>query len=164
MANFLSKNLTYLREFNRYNQRDFASLFETTQATLSNYEKGRTEPTLLFLEMVCSHFNISMDDLIRNDLSISKNHYVQTAKEVSKIQDTMVSNLYEKMLDVKDETISSKDKVISTKDDIIVEKDKRIELLEKHNGILETLVNQQKIMDSIDIIRKIDEEMDKNKS
>ena len=49
MINLITINIIYTRTKNKFSQKEFASIFNITQTTLSNYERGKNEPTLDFV-------------------------------------------------------------------------------------------------------------------
>jgi transcriptional regulator with XRE-family HTH domain len=68
----LSKNIKKLRLFKRLNQTEFADLFELTRASIGAYEEGRAEPKLVTLMKIASHFKLTIDELIRKELTVNQ--------------------------------------------------------------------------------------------
>lgn len=60
----VGNRLRDLREKNRTERKDLAHEFGISYHTLANYESGKTIPTLDILEMYCSKFDISADDIM----------------------------------------------------------------------------------------------------
>lgn len=65
----LPNNLKYLRRRNNYDQGDLAKKLQVKQAAISAYETGRNEPTIETLIKLADLFGVTIDDLIRKDLS-----------------------------------------------------------------------------------------------
>ena len=51
--------LKQIRKDNKLTQTEFANMFEMSQSTLSNYEKGLQEISLDMVWKICGEFNIS---------------------------------------------------------------------------------------------------------
>lgn len=65
---YLAQNLKYLRERNGELQRDMCELLGVTEATMSKYESGYTEPDIEKLITLADHFGMTLDDLILGNL------------------------------------------------------------------------------------------------
>ena len=65
----ITKNLIYLRKKNKLSQKDLADAMGLPRTTLGDYERGKTEPNLNMLIQLAEYFDVSVDDLIRSDLS-----------------------------------------------------------------------------------------------
>ena len=68
MNNF-SKNLRYLRIKKGFAQEKMESLIGIKRATWSNYENGKTNPTIKDIITFSKFFGITLDDLILTDLN-----------------------------------------------------------------------------------------------
>lgn len=67
---FLSSNLRYLRERDgRKSQGKVAEELGITRSAVSSYEDGRAEPKLALLSKIAEHYQVSLDELINQDLS-----------------------------------------------------------------------------------------------
>jgi transcriptional regulator with XRE-family HTH domain len=65
----LSKNLQYLRKKHSLSQQQLADELEIPRSTLSDYERGRTEPSIDMLIRIAGFFEVSIDDLLKADIS-----------------------------------------------------------------------------------------------
>ncbi|MFL5752889.1 MAG: helix-turn-helix domain-containing protein, partial [Bacteroidia bacterium] len=65
----LSSNIKVLRELKNLSQGSLAEELGINRARLAAYEEGRNEPPLELLVSIADHFHISLDALIRADLS-----------------------------------------------------------------------------------------------
>jgi transcriptional regulator with XRE-family HTH domain len=65
---FLSTNLKFLRERKGVSQTELAKTLELSRTTLIGYEKG-VQPPFVKLIRIAEHFKISLDALIRYDLT-----------------------------------------------------------------------------------------------
>ncbi|TAF65021.1 MAG: helix-turn-helix domain-containing protein [Cytophagales bacterium] len=82
---FLSKNLKYLRERNkRQTQEGLADALGITRSAISSYEDGRAEPKLVVMDRIAQYFNVTLDQLLKVDLSRLTDEEIQQQKEVSK--------------------------------------------------------------------------------
>lgn len=64
-----SANILHLREILGIKQNRIAQLLEITPATVSNWEKGSSEPSLTNLVNISNAFKIDIDKLVRLDLT-----------------------------------------------------------------------------------------------
>jgi transcriptional regulator with XRE-family HTH domain len=73
---FAGQNLKYLRKLKGFTQEEFAMKLQIKRSLLGAYEEERAEPRIDVLEIVSDHFKISLDDLLRKDLSDTKSDYL----------------------------------------------------------------------------------------
>ena len=73
---FAGQNLKYLRKLKGFTQEEFAMKLQIKRSLLGAYEEERAEPRIDVLELVSDHFKISLDDLLRKDLSDAKGDYL----------------------------------------------------------------------------------------
>lgn len=77
--------LKALREDKDLTQKELASIFNTTQRTISNWESGRNEPPYEMLKRYSSFFNVTTDYIlksakeetkynIKNQININQNY------------------------------------------------------------------------------------------
>jgi transcriptional regulator with XRE-family HTH domain len=66
----ISANLKYLRKYSGKSQEEVSSSLSIKRTTLSGYENGSSEPNSENLIKLATFYNISLDDLIRRDLSL----------------------------------------------------------------------------------------------
>ena len=71
-----NKNLKYLRKLKGYTQEEFAQKLRIKRSLLGAYEEERADPRLEVLEAVADMFKLSLDDLLRKDVSESKTTYL----------------------------------------------------------------------------------------
>ena len=67
--NFLGKKLRHLRRQSAKTQSEIASLIQKGQTTIGNWENGISEPSLNELLIISNYFDISIDALLKTDLS-----------------------------------------------------------------------------------------------
>jgi len=65
----LAKNIRYLRKKHRRSQQEVAERLKLPRTTLGDYERGRNEPPLGTLTAIADLFGVSLDELVRTDLS-----------------------------------------------------------------------------------------------
>src|SRR5204862_1766194 len=73
---FANKNLKYLRKLRGWTQEELARKLRTKRCLLGAYEEERAEPRIDVLEVVCNIFKLTLDDILRKDLSDSKSNYL----------------------------------------------------------------------------------------
>jgi transcriptional regulator with XRE-family HTH domain len=78
---YAGKNLKHLRKLKGMTQEEFAQKLQIKRSLLGAYEEERAEPRIDVLEMISDHFNISLDDLLRRDLSDEKGGYLAKRRQ-----------------------------------------------------------------------------------
>jgi hypothetical protein len=73
---FAGQNLKYLRKLKGLTQEEFANKLQIKRSLLGAYEEERAEPRIDVLELISDQFKISLDDLLRKDLSEVKGNYL----------------------------------------------------------------------------------------
>ncbi|MEO7801030.1 MAG: XRE family transcriptional regulator [Ginsengibacter sp.] len=66
------QNLKYLRKLRGWTQEEFAKKLNIKRSLVGAYEEERADPRLEVLEIVSDMFKVSLDELLRNDLSETK--------------------------------------------------------------------------------------------
>jgi transcriptional regulator with XRE-family HTH domain len=69
-----NKNLKYLRKLRGWTQEEFAQKLRIKRSLLGAYEEERAEPRIDVLETVCDIFKLTLDDLLRKDVSDNKSN------------------------------------------------------------------------------------------
>lgn len=104
MKSFIPLNIKFLVEKNKLSQKEFGELFGLQQAVISAYIRGVSNPQIQTLIQISDHFDISIDNLLKRDLSV-----------LPKTEDDVVVNedeckicaLYENMIKDKERIINS---------------------------------------------------------
>src|SRR5688572_23410788 len=71
-----NKNLKYLRKLRGWTQQEFADKLRIKRSLLGAYEEERAEPRIDVLEVVCDIFKLTLDEILRKDLSENKGNYI----------------------------------------------------------------------------------------
>src|SRR6476469_7361923 len=71
-----NKNLKYMRKLRGWTQEEFAQKLRIKRSLLGAYEEERAEPRIDILEIVPDMFKLTLDDLLRKDLSDTKTNYI----------------------------------------------------------------------------------------
>src|SRR5687768_143626 len=71
-----NKNMKYLRKLRGWTQEEFANKLRIKRSLLGAYEEERAEPRIEVLEIVADMFKLTLDDLLRKDLSDNKSNYL----------------------------------------------------------------------------------------
>lgn len=71
-----NKNLKYLRKQRGWTQEEFAQRLHIKRSLVGAYEEERADPRIDVLEIVCDIFKLTLDDILRKDLSDSKGGYL----------------------------------------------------------------------------------------
>jgi repressor LexA len=67
---YFASNLKYLRLKNNLEQKDVAEIVGVTHyTTISKWERGKSEPRAYQLIRLAEYFGVTLDDLIKNDLT-----------------------------------------------------------------------------------------------
>lgn len=79
---FAGQNLKFLRKLKGLTQEEFALKLQIKRSLLGAYEEERAEPRVDVLEIVSDLFNVSLDDLLRRDMSESKENYLSRRRQL----------------------------------------------------------------------------------
>ncbi|HEX7903312.1 MAG TPA: LexA family transcriptional regulator [Chitinophagaceae bacterium] len=71
-----NQNLKYLRKLRGWTQEEFAQKLRIKRSLLGAYEEERAEPRIDVLEVVCDIFKLTLDEILRKDLSDNKSNYM----------------------------------------------------------------------------------------
>jgi transcriptional regulator with XRE-family HTH domain len=71
-----NKNLKYLRKLRGWTQEEFAKKLRIKRSLLGAYEEERADPRMEVLEVVADMFKLTLDDLLRKELSENKGSYI----------------------------------------------------------------------------------------
>lgn len=71
-----SKNLRYLRKLRGWTQEEFAQKLRIKRSLLGAYEEERAEPRIDILETVADMFRLTLDELLRKDVSDTRSNYL----------------------------------------------------------------------------------------
>lgn len=71
-----NQNLKYLRKLRGWTQEEFAQKLRIKRSLLGAYEEERAEPRIDVLEVVCDMFKLTLDEILRTDLSDNKSNYL----------------------------------------------------------------------------------------
>ena len=77
-----NQNLKYLRKLRGWTQEEFARKLRIKRSLLGAYEEERAEPRIDVLEVVCDIFKLTLDELIRKDLSDNKSNYLAKRRAI----------------------------------------------------------------------------------
>jgi transcriptional regulator with XRE-family HTH domain len=71
-----NQNLKYLRKLRGWTQEEFSQKLRIKRSLLGAYEEERAEPRIDVLEVVCDMFKLTLDDILRKDLTNTKSNYL----------------------------------------------------------------------------------------
>jgi transcriptional regulator with XRE-family HTH domain len=71
-----NQNMKYLRKLRGWTQEEFAQKLRIKRSLLGAYEEERAEPRIDVLEVVCDIFKLTLDDILRKDISDNKGNYL----------------------------------------------------------------------------------------
>jgi len=71
-----NQNLKYLRKLRGWTQEEFSTKLGIKRSLLGAYEEERADPRIDVLEIVCDIFKLTLDDILRKDLSETKGNYI----------------------------------------------------------------------------------------
>lgn len=63
-TNYISQNLTTLRQFHKYSQEDVAEKIGVSRQAVAKWEAGETVPDILNCDALARLYDVSLDDLI----------------------------------------------------------------------------------------------------
>jgi transcriptional regulator with XRE-family HTH domain len=71
-----NQNIKYLRKLRGWTQQEFADKLRIKRSLLGAYEEERAEPRIDVLETVCDIFKLTLDEILRKNLSDNKGNYL----------------------------------------------------------------------------------------
>lgn len=78
----IAENLDYLITKHRMSQDDFGKTFGLKRGVIGQYLRKSTLPKIETLILICEHFDITLDEFVREDMSQSKKYNVLQGKGV----------------------------------------------------------------------------------
>ncbi|MBE2230872.1 MAG: LexA family transcriptional regulator [Chitinophagaceae bacterium] len=81
-----NQNLKYLRKLRGWTQEEFAHKLDIKRSLLGAYEEERAEPRIDVLEKVCDLFKLTLDEILRKDLSETKSSYLSRRRALKMAQ------------------------------------------------------------------------------
>lgn len=69
---FFGINIKKIRKLKSLSQKELADVIDLKRATLGAYEEGRSEPKIDTIIRVANYFSISIDDLLKRELTINE--------------------------------------------------------------------------------------------
>jgi transcriptional regulator with XRE-family HTH domain len=85
-----NQNLKYLRKLRGWTQEEFAQKINIKRSLVGAYEEERAEPNYDVLETVSDLFKVSIDDLLRKDLSETKGSYLAKRRQLKMMAESNV--------------------------------------------------------------------------
>lgn len=79
---YVNSNLRYLRKLRGWTQEEMASKLGIKRSLLGAYEEERAEPRTEILEQISDMFHVSIDDLLRSDLSSREGSYQDRRRQL----------------------------------------------------------------------------------
>jgi len=77
-----NQNLKYLRKLRGWTQEEFAQKLRIKRSLLGAYEEERAEPRIEVLEVVCDIFKLTLDEILRKDLSDNKGNCIAKRRAI----------------------------------------------------------------------------------
>ena len=75
------QNLKYLRKLRGWTQEEFANKLGIKRSLVGAYEEERADPRIDVLEKLGDMFKLTLDDLLRKDLSEVKGNYLAKRRQ-----------------------------------------------------------------------------------
>lgn len=85
-----NQNLKYLRKLRGWTQEEFAQKVGIKRSLVGAYEEERAEPNYDVLETVSDLFKVTIDDLLRKDLSETKGSYLAKRRQLKMMAESNV--------------------------------------------------------------------------
>ena len=82
-----NQNMKYLRKLRGCTQEEFAQKLGIKRSLLGAYEEERADPRIDVLEIVCNMFKLTLDDVLRKDLSNNKGNYLARRRAMKMASD-----------------------------------------------------------------------------
>jgi transcriptional regulator with XRE-family HTH domain len=82
-----NQNMKYLRKLRGFTQEEFANKIGIKRSLIGAYEEERAEPNYEVLQTVSDLFKVSIDDLLRKDLSETKGSYLAKRRQLKMVSE-----------------------------------------------------------------------------
>lgn len=120
MKNYIGLNIKYLCENNFLSQDEFGAKFGLKKSVVGTYVRGISYPKIEVMQKICEEYNITLDELVGQDLYLKYKGYTGGSKESSKVSEPQAP-LYEsekeallKTIEAQKETIAAMKITIDT--------------------------------------------------
>lgn len=115
MKTYIDQNIKYLLHREKWDHATFAAQFDVSRAMVSHYVLGKNTPKIETLAKIADHFNMTIDDLVR--IELSKKPQVQEndelySKEVHSLQKPSKANVFSIRISDLEKTIKVQDRLI----------------------------------------------------
>jgi transcriptional regulator with XRE-family HTH domain len=87
---YAGKNLKYLRKLRGWTQEEFATKLGIKRSLVGAYEEERAEPRIDIIEIISDLFKVTLDDLLRKDLSEVKGNYLAKRRQLKMMSESNV--------------------------------------------------------------------------
>ena len=78
---FIGENIKKIRMAKNISQADFAKIFSLARPSVGAYEEGRSEPKIETIIQIANYFRLSIDTLLRRELSVSEIYSLGTVNQ-----------------------------------------------------------------------------------
>ncbi|MBX3238833.1 MAG: LexA family transcriptional regulator [Chitinophagaceae bacterium] len=85
---FAGQNLKYLRKLRGWTQEEFAQKLNIKRSLVGAYEEERAEPRIDVLERLADMFRLTLDELLRKDISDVKGNYITKRRQLKLMTET----------------------------------------------------------------------------
>lgn len=79
MKNYIGLNIKYLCETNFLSQDELGARFGLKKSVVGTYVRGLSHPKVEVMQKICSEFNLTLDELVNQDLYLRNKGYVVPA-------------------------------------------------------------------------------------
>lgn len=115
MKTYIAINIKYLIHRENWDQLAFAAQFDVSRAMVSHYVLGKNTPKIETLLKIADHFNLSLDELVRTELSKNtKENNEFNYKEVDSSQNHSFANVFSVRISDLERTIKIQDRLIQS--------------------------------------------------
>lgn len=112
MKNYLSVNFQYLIKKLNCSQDEFGNMFNLNRGNVGQYIREVSVPKLETLQKISEHFDITLDDLVKTDLS--KESGLTAQQNVATEHNTPYNNEKDAIIAAQRETIETQKELIAT--------------------------------------------------
>ena len=165
----INEKIRKLRLDNNLTQEEFAEIINVSRSTIALYEKGIRKPDINIVNIICSHFNLSINDFY-GDIKINKTYKLKiivlifmfisllmsivVSAHFIKINNVYGYNIYNDELKVKNSSdiciVKINDKICEKNDGIIYSLN-NINILKKENRNIKYLFKRINVSKHIDV-------------
>ena len=131
MEIYFKENLKFLRKQNKLTLLDLGKAINVSKSALSDYENGKSTPSLVVLELISKHFDVPINQLTNSIITENVENQNNVAESISNITQDFENRLLQQQIINLEMQIQLIKQLLDSKDALIQSLNLQIRLLEE---------------------------------